>query len=122
MIRGGDEHQRIRICRRKMERCRQNGRRRVAALGFDQDRAGRCGGAGQLFGDDKAEIGVGDDHGCSVTRPEQAQRGRLKQRLIPEQWHELFGIAFARQGPKSGAGPSGKEDGGNARVGRWSWW
>lgn len=122
--------------RRGRERRDQNRRRRPKAPAFHRKRpvAGMAGPllradgsrlvvAGAipadlgLSGHQKPETPAGQDHGCGVSRPRQAARCGPKQGLFVRPRCAPLGMAFARQRPKTGAGPATRQDGTNRRHG-----
>ena len=88
----------------------KNGRRGIAAFRLDQNCARLCPNCGQLFGNDKAKIAVGDDQRRAKICTTHAQQSHLKQALIAHKGHELLWVAFARQGPKTRARTATKKN------------
>ena len=104
MVRRRHQHQGIGVKLVQIKRRRQHRRRGVAPHGFDHHRHRVDLQRRQLFGHDKAEIGIGQHHGPLKRQPRplprQPRGGVLKQGLAAHQRHELLGIALARQRPK----------------------
>lgn len=79
LIGGHDQQKGLGIVRPQMQHGGQNGRGGVLRRRLNQDQAGIDPDLGQLLGDDKAEIGTGDDDGTGDIRPRDPPGGGLKR-------------------------------------------
>lgn len=113
MIRRCGQYQGLRIGARHPQRRRQNGRGRVAPLGFDQNALRGLFDLRQLFGYDEPEHFAGQQQRRRKPIPRQPPRRGLKQAFVAHQTRELFGVRFTRQGPQPGARAATQKNRGN---------
>ena len=110
MVRRRDQHQRLRVSARDIQRRGKDRRGGIAPLGFDQDRLRRPFNLRQLFGHDEPERVASHHNRRGESGAGQTLGRNLEQAFIPHQLGKLFGVAFARQGPKTCARPAAKEN------------
>ncbi len=107
----GRQHQQQRVVA-SGERRERNGRRGVAADGFQHDCLRRHVDLAQLLGDREAMRLVADhDRRLKFGEPDHAQCRLLQHRARTRQRQELLGVQLARQRPEAGSGAAGEDYG-----------
>ena len=93
----------VRIVLGRDQRRRSDGRRTVAALGFQDDAGADDAGGAHLFGDEKAVLLIADDERGGEAGHGGAQGGVLEQGMVRDEGPELLGETGAGDGPQAGA-------------------